>query len=465
MKSFEDIEKRMNALASNQSDTPPPMVWDKVSKVLQPKKKDRSFLYIVLLTGILGLAGGYLYFSMVNTNSSQILPNQLTTLELDKVVENESSDTLRISKASKTTQATVHLAKETIIGNVPNKRSILNLNETNVSNIKSSHLKSKNRMDNISNQNEKGINEKIVGTNSFLNLQAKALKKIVKKRKADPYSKSTDANFISERVIKKIKIPSLSGHQYGLNFIRPTLKMFLAFFITREPNIEVDKKAKTFVELNVIGGKHQFQQEEKEGYNAASDYDDQLLDRRTNVETPWYTYGVQLHYGRFLSNHFYISSGIQWVQSKSLFYQESETIQLNTDLGYPEKGTLIHRGEIRFTMTEIPLMLGYQKKIVGDYIFGVEGGVKYNFYFDAKGKRAMPYQVITRFENEENIFKTHQGLGLLGSFFISKELKPGVVWSIKPTYQTYLKSLDSENYGLNTKMHIWSLNVGIRKYL
>ena len=125
-------------------------------------------------------------------------------------------------------------------------------------------------------------------------------------------------------------------------------------------------------------------------------------------------------------------------------------------------GMLENRGDIRYTMIDIPVFVGLTKQF-RTFELGLEAGVLYNLSFKAEGKIINEQLDIFRISDETPIYKKELGLGLRTSLVFRKRMANGLAFQVKPTFKMYLDEINHADYILPTTLNFARLDVGLRK--
>lgn len=224
-----------------------------------------------------------------------------------------------------------------------------------------------------------------------------------------------------------------------------------------------DKRAYLFIEGGLFGGYHI--KNIKDGNNAI------LAEMRRETDSDWYSWGAYGMIGYNISKHFYIATGVDYVQSKDKFNKTSSQITkmiitFDAKTGAPIDtsfltGNEVNKGEIRYNMIDIPLTLGYNVKR-GSWDIGVELSPLYNLKFTATGKIIDQNLDASKINLIDKVYKSNIGFGVKASLVAMKMIAENTSVVIKPTFRTYLNRISYDGYSLPTYYYQLGINIGVR---
>ena len=417
MKPMNDIELLMKQVASKHEVNPPAFVWENIEVALNESNNRRNIFFWIsgafVLISFIALLG---YTGIVKNSQ-----NSLSFEKQSKYIPTENSGT--------TSDKNYARANNIIAENQEIQNAISLVGGTEK--ISSKYL-------NIINKTE--ANEKVT------------VSKQETGEKIEPESEDIDSKIINIEHISKLR----SALQL------PIWKLAIGDKI-KCPSFNESKK-RMFAELGLLGGMHI-----KSIGNGSGET---LAALRNRSESTWYTWGMYGAIGLNISPSFYIGAGVDWTQSKDKFYHESNAITkmiitfdaatgIPTDTSFVT-GKLINKGEIRYNMVDIPLIVGFVKKY-DKWDFGLELAPVFNISFSAKGKIFNDQNQISTIANESPVYKSQVGIGLKASLVARRNIADGLSIQIKPTFKTYFYQLNDQNYGIPINYSLFSLNVGVRK--
>lgn len=197
-----------------------------------------------------------------------------------------------------------------------------------------------------------------------------------------------------------------------------------------------------------------------------------ILELRNQTETPWYIWTVGGMTGIQFGNNLSLSSGVQFVQIKDKFYFEEEGVKkfivtYHAD-GSPIDtifitGRNIEIGEVRYSLTDIPVMIGYGLELGNQWRIRFDAGPVFNLFMRSSGKIMTGTNEVSRRENMD-LYHRSVGLGLAGGFGIERKLGEGSVVYLKPNIRYNLHTWNLESNNIHLKYNSFMINIGYKKY-
>ncbi len=448
-------ESKLTKAANQQMAEPPAFVWENIEEELHPQDSKRKFafwwfgsalmaiIFIVLFVNIdqdknrttTDIATSNTTVHQKNTiqnNQTTLLSsNKRTTKDLDlndKLTSDDvTSDDITIEKSIGSTQSN------------RNNNSIEKINKGNaliatLTTEYPDYLNSTTSNNTNSSRNEKRL------------IAVHANNSVISK------SNKEDRSNISTHAITSLSTNFLIYDRADISY-------------NECPKFNKKLEFKPFVEFGVLGGVHNIGLSQNNNIH--------LYNLRKNSESSWYSTGLYTNIGLNISKNWHASIGAEWTMSKDRFESKIEGITKMIVTFDPANGTAIdtsfisgalyNKGDITFHFIDIPMSLGYT--ISKDkWKYGIELTGLLNIKTFSEGKIYNDSEGITSIESEDNIYKSSIGLGLKSSIVIARELNDDFTLQVKPTFKTYLNTINNENYSLPTKYKLFSISIGLKKY-
>jgi len=226
------------------------------------------------------------------------------------------------------------------------------------------------------------------------------------------------------------------------------------------------KKIRNFVEINAGIGKP-FK------HMSSSNLENSALNFRKETEKPLYSWNSNILIGFDFMQTWTIAAGLEWSEIIEKFnYTNGKAtrieVKIDPSTQQPSdtslvRGTLSERGQNTLSLLNIPLNIGYQKKL-GSWKVGLEAGLGLNVRLKSSGKILLAEQDVKSLADLNYIYKTKIGLssGLAISF--ERHLSKHVSFMIKPQYITYFSDWSQNSNPVSVYYDMLSLNVGIKHY-
>ena len=450
--------------AANQNEVPPPaMVWDKIALELDKKRKRRAIIWF--FSGLIAVsltAGIYL------------------------ISTHKSNDSIVINSTAKTTQQEVKIASNEVENEV-NTSDALKQDEVGIINNSSSETISQNSVPNSVNNSvlntfqkskERTVSKSLNGQRAAGNKKESQKKEIVPFPANNSSSANTNAVTIETSVKNGVQWRDnthITSNQ--LNF--PEQIGFLAADgLTLSPFTLKPNSFAKGVECYSFNKKRIVPYLEVEGglgypvrHMTSNGEPSNLLNNRNDTEKPWYSYNASLHGGLILRNNMFFSTGFNYTEVKEKFdlIKTGVTkIVIDVDLitGLPTDtsiiiGTDINSGENRYKTFNIPLAIGYQKKMRNWMISG-EIGASYNITLKTSGKILYTDQNVHLLQDIDGLYKKSTGLSVNAAVALHYYLKDNLSIYFKPQYARSLKDWTQPTASIAARYDILNFNVGIR---
>ncbi len=197
-----------------------------------------------------------------------------------------------------------------------------------------------------------------------------------------------------------------------------------------------------------------------------------LLDNRNDTEKPWYSFNASIHGGLILRNNMFIATGFNYTEVKEKFdLIKTGTTQIVIDVdpvtNQPtdttiKTGTYVNSGENRYKMLNIPLTVGYQKRM-HNWVISGEIGASYNIALKTSGKILYTDQKVHRLEDLDRLYRKSTGFSVNAAISLQYLLKDRVSVYIKPQYVRYLKDWTQPSLSIAARYDLFNFNVGVRR--
>ena len=474
---LESFEKQLKEKADQQIDHSGAIIWDDLAKAIRPEKKRRRLFLWLLLGGLLisGGAFGIYYLDQNSDNSSDqtaLISKEDAAIQKpisksqDKLPEaaiNSNEDNLNSeNKVNSSVQKDANAQLIKVDGETETNFPAEKKNNLFSSSVKkSSPLRNSPVNSDLKNGNKISLKES--GTNE--------------RRSIAPSDDASTPVLIDRAKTENIHIdladePIITGHTdlKGLDFL-PTMiaEIQTSESLTKLLSAQVKcptfskKKTAFYLELEGMAGM-------PVKYLNSKSEATKLYQLRKETEKPWFSWGAGMHAGLVFKDKFSIGTGVDFVQIKEKFdYSKSEVVDLiyhvNPNTGevtgpYVVKGFRRSSGEITHNLIDIPLNLGFQTSS-DKWNLGVQAGPVFNINLTSKGKIMFDTDSISRIQNEE-IYVDRLRFGLQGSLMVSRKIGSNFSIYARPSFKYYMNNWNNENYPIDTRFHLLSLNIGLR---
>lgn len=193
---------------------------------------------------------------------------------------------------------------------------------------------------------------------------------------------------------------------------------------------------------------------------------------RQSTEHPLYLTNIQADAGLLLDDSWSIKSGIEWQQAVEQFsYKKFDATRLEyktDDITGRIDDTSLVRGLLteqfgnKYTMLNIPLYLGYEKRF-GRWVFGIEGGVGFNIHFRTSGKVLVDDQKIQSLDNRHDIYASSTGISWRVGASCLRSIAPGTMVYARLMCMAYPDSWTLSTHPNEIRYRFLTANVGLRK--
>ncbi len=424
---------------------PPQEVWTRIEATMLKKKKRPVLLWFIYIGIGIGMLGIWLYKNHSNANI-EIHPNIEYAKENVSVLYNEADEKMKekISLAS----ASSEQVQSTSL--YPSSHQSNNL--SNAINKKPSHYNvATNKI--INQNNRYTLKEELPKpSEEIIPIQSTIINNAKHSTGENTQPLQNDAIEISFLPILKSRCESASVEKINKKISCPTFKS--------------KKKIHFFLESSFSGGFH--------NQSLTTTENTKLTTLRNQTESEWYNWGLAVRGGVYLSPSLSIGTGFEYLQLKDRFnLSESKVIKLivtyDTITGPPldaslVRGTLVNKGENRYTLINIPLIIRYEK-YMQSWKIGIDGGIIMNAHFANTGKMYNEKLNIEKFENNAAVFKTSLGLGYQLSAMLSKRLNIDTDIYIRPSYISFAKNWTVGGYSPVSSYTVVRCEIGVRRVM
>jgi len=445
-----NTESKLRKVAHEQMDNPPPFVWENIEEELHPKESKRRIGFWWFGSGILLTALIVALIFIINDQDKSDISMSASQSELEKTNKIDESITSETTKEKDNNR--IALINKIDEDNKSSESSIANnIFERNVSmhedNTTTKEINSNNSISNSNSTQEKeNKNNRIV---EVINV------------KATPINSLSEEKTLLEKEENRLAIYNQS---------LATLEVKRLFYdrkkltIPKIPTFENKMKFSPFAEVGILGGNHQI--------NLSQGQEPALYNLRNNSENTWYSIGFYGNFGLNISNNWNVSVGAEWTMSKNKFENRKEGITKMIVTFDPSSGsaidtsfisgTLIDKGDITLHFIDIPLSVGYTVS-KNRWHYGVEVTGILNLKTIAEGKLLSNNEGGIMLNGQESIYKKSVGLGLRGSLVFGTKINDSYTLQVKPSFKTYLNTINDSDYPLPTDYNLFSVSVGLRK--
>lgn len=209
-----------------------------------------------------------------------------------------------------------------------------------------------------------------------------------------------------------------------------------------------------FFEIGTLLGRH--------NTNLRSEVSTDLF-YRSNSESNWYTWGIKARISYRLLEHFFVKTGIDFIESRDKFDFRSQFLFPSSNQLSSNAFRFFSVGDLTYRQLNIPLALSAEKTY-GKFFYGLEGTLLFNLNFKAEGKIQTGLESISRVENL-NIYKNRLGLGYTGALILGTKLKSNNSLYLRPTYARYMSNTNVANAEVISNLSQFYIEFGLRKAL
>lgn len=444
-----NTESKIREAAQNQMANPPTFVWENIQEEIHPKKRKRRMAFWWIGSGISTVI--ILSVLLLRSNKEEIVINpKVTKSELNTTYQNKQ----KIKSESKIT-----------FGNIEQIANYKDGKDNAHFNLKNEPIEEKNNgIKIIANSANDVAHKNIIQTNDIVSIKNQNLLANNTEQLIDKSRPKTNVSKTESLSINPKERPKYTGQLIS------TLASQNLFYSRRilgsasRPILDTKIKIETFTEFGLIGGYHNIK--------LSQGLDENLFNMRNNSESTWYSTGVYGNVGIKIYDNWHISLGAEWIMSKNKFESESKgitkmIITFDSSSGSAidtnfVSGTMFDKGDITLHLIDIPLSLGYTIS-KNKWQYGIEITGLLNIKTAAEGKVFSNEEGGRLLNGQENIYKSSIGLGLKGSLLFARKINDSYTIQIRPSYKTYINTINRDNYALPTRYNLFSTSLGIRK--
>ncbi len=462
MEDFNKLDKHLNKVAQENEQTPPAFIWNEIDKQL-PKKDDRKKAIWFWLFGIgfLVVGAGFYFLTGFNQEAEGAKITEAYELELaQESKQKATSNDLNPSVPKDLNKSSTSHSKESQ-ATTEDSRDRTETKTDLINNTKRTNLSST-----VMNDSSPGRNNLVVKSENHegISISDRTTRRkdnmVHSKTKVAKYNATVISGQVlddySSSILKQSQSPILvaddSAEQLNtdpvarllLEDVHP-LSSLLTYPSVGESvtcnlplsGLEEKKRSKLFLDLNVLAGLHD-----------TAVGTDSLFSYRAPTESVWYTWGASAQLGYHFSDHLYLKSGIEYLESSNKFYFSIADVYLiqfdstSVHSSRSERGTYYSRGEQTYKQLNIPLSIGVELQH-GRLRWGGEATALFNFRFRSEGKFLAAAKRLSRIE-EAGVYKNSLGLGLRAALMVGYDLGSKSTLYLKPTFSKYLSNTNKE---------------------
>ena len=439
-----NTESKIRKTAKDQKTDPPSFVWNNINRELHPMESKRR--YIIWLLGFVLIGGG----AIISINNIGTNKNDNYT----KKISLQSSQVNSEEEKTATIFENHNYIEQNEISKKENKSTLYATNNIIQQKI---NIKSINGIQYQLDKGDPKNTSNTISENPYIVNHNFDILRSNTSTSSSVFSKETSSLEMESRInynytsVTTLELKSLTHNRKALPYIE-------------YPKTETEFDIRPFIEFGLLGGIHSI--------NISQGQDQNLSNLRRNSESSWYSTGAYSHFGLNLSNHWHLSFGLEWITSKDKFEHKKEGVTKMIVTFDPSSGsaidtsfvsgTILDRGDITLHMIDIPISLGYTIS-KSKWEFGAEATALLNIKTVVEGKALSNNEMGSSLNGQENIYNNYFGIGFKGSLLIGRKINDDYTLRIRPSYKTYLNSINRDGYALPTRYNLFSLSVGLQK--
>lgn len=195
---------------------------------------------------------------------------------------------------------------------------------------------------------------------------------------------------------------------------------------------------------------------------------------RAITERPLFVKNFQAGIGILLDESWTIRSGAEWQQLTEQFnYEKSDATKLSytyDDLTGQVSDTSFVRGALtvksgnRYTMVNIPVYLGYEKRL-GRWVLGLEGGAGFNLRFVTTGKILAGDQRVESLKDRRDIYSSTTDISWRAGVSCLRSVTPGTMIYARLMFMHYPESWTLSSHPNEIRYQFLTANIGLRKVI
>lgn len=203
----------------------------------------------------------------------------------------------------------------------------------------------------------------------------------------------------------------------------------------------------------------------------ASGASDILAENIKETVSPWFAYNASLQGGLIFGNNLFISSGLNYTEIKEKFdYIKTGVTQIVINIDPITNqpidtsvitGKLINSGENTFQLINIPLSFGLQQRMGKWAIIPEIGGIL-NIRSDIKGKVLFNDRNINRIENHRDMYRKTIGYSLYAGVAVHYLLNDKMSIYLKPYYVKSVENWTLSTASFESSFDLININLGLR---
>lgn len=470
MNPLESFEKQLKESADMQVDHSASFIWEDLSKAIKPKKKKRRILLFWLLFSAV-LTSGIIVLMVSDKTKSEQKPGEKQVEKPNAVIHD-----LEIAQDVSTDPKKEHRdftpggkrainrggeKKDVLIENAAVIEKLAIKKDRTGQNKVSGEFKTQTSQQSLTGINNSRTSDEQIsnfndGSQTYDNPGTEDDQEV-----SELASKNDGREVILNRELKSLDpLASLTitpssltgGENHEGIFSQPQCPTFR------------EKRFSFFVELEGLAGIPLKQM--NSGPEASK-----LYELRKSSEKPWYSAGAGLHFGMMYRNKFSVSTGLDWLRVNEKFdYSKTDIVDLiyhvDPNTGYVTGPFIVTKnitnsGQIRHTLMDIPVLLGYHMKSE-HWNIGIQAGPFINLNLTSRGKIMTATDQVGQIK-DQNSYKDAVGAGLQGSLSVSRNLTSNLSLYIKPSFKYYLNDWTNNEYPVRTKFNNASVSIGVRQ--
>ncbi len=455
------IEEKIAGLFRHQEASVPDDVWQKIESHLDARnRKRRRVIWIYFfMVGVLMILGSIAVFPLLRKSNTAVIG------EKDTAMAHQSN-------SGENKQASIPQTERTYDGNA-SEGGVNNLpNSTTASPTAMSATRSINRVDlSPSHNSGMGNAQSLHGRRSISGQNVEGVDIVVKAENENRRDNSLgDNSHSSEKSRIETLLSNIASRDFEIfpSSLNPAVLPDALLFKDDEATvIKHDPRLRLFMDIDGGAG---FPFRKITNHSVESDaYADRAI-----TERPLLVKNFQAGIGILLDGNWTLRSGAEWQQLTEQFnYEKSDATRLSytyDDLTGQVNDTSLVRGSLtekfgnRYTMVNIPVYLGYEKR-VGSWVLGLEGGAGFNLRFVTTGKILAGDQRVESLKDRRDIYSSTTGISWRAGVSCLRSVAPGTMIYARLMFMHYPESWTLSSHPNEIRYQFLTANVGLRKVI
>ncbi|MEL7119582.1 MAG: hypothetical protein AAFO07_09080 [Bacteroidota bacterium] len=171
-----------------------------------------------------------------------------------------------------------------------------------------------------------------------------------------------------------------------------------------------------------------------------------------------------------------LRTGFQYTQIREDFSYFTKAPELKVTLVYGPNGSIVGTDTVlvqqgdptiyqnQFSFVNIPVLLGYEKKIKR-FTIGVNAGPIFNIAFQRKGTFLASETQLATIEEADDVFRNSIGINWYTGLNLQYEISPGMHLLVEPHLRLQSFSINQSNSPIQQKYSMSGISFGVRKLI